>query len=94
MNTGTMSTDTKTVVMAIQLKRAFGGKRIEGVWVIEQERWERVAIDGTTYTMSGSITSVHERVTFDKAVTKKSKLIPQTVKMLAAKYPLAKIEVI
>lgn len=94
MNQETMSTDTKTAVMAIQLKRALGGKRIEGVWVIEQERWERIAIDGTTYTMSGSITAVYERVTFDKAVTKTNKLIPQTVKMLADKYPLAKIEVI
>lgn len=94
MNQETLNTDTKVTVMAIQLKRALGGKRIEGVWVIEQERWERVAIDGTTYTMSGSITAVHERVTFDKAVTKTSKLIPQAVKMLAAKYPTAKIEII
>lgn len=84
----------KTSVMAIQLKRSIGGKRIEGVWVIEQERWERVTLDNTTYTMSGSILAVHERVTFPKSVTKVSKLIPQAVKMLAEKYPLAKIEVI
>ena len=94
MNEGTMNTDTKVKVLAIQLKRSFGSKRVEGVWVIEQERWERVAIDGTTYIMSGSITAVHERVTFDKAVTKTSKLIPQAVKMLADKYPTAKIEII
>jgi hypothetical protein len=84
----------KTSVMAIQLKRSIGGKRIEGVWVIEQERWERVTLDNTTYTMSGSILAVHERVTFPKPVTKISKLIPQAVKILAEKYPLAKIEVI
>lgn len=94
MNQGTMNTDTKVKVLAIQLKRAFGGKRIEGIWVIEQERWERVAVDGTTYTMSGSITAVHEQVTFDKAVTKTSKLIPQAVRMLADKYPTAKVEII
>ena len=80
--------------MAIQLKRMVGGKRIEGVWVVEQERWERLALDGTSYTMSGSITAVHERVTFNKAVTKTSKLIPQAVKMLADKYPLAQLEII
>lgn len=85
---------TKTTVMAIQLKRSIGGKRIEGVWVIEQERWQRLALDGTSYTMSGSITAVHEKVTFNKAVTKTSKLIPQAVKMLAAKYPLAQLEII
>lgn len=90
----TTNTDNKTTVMAIQLKRSFGFKRVEGVWVIEQERWERVAIDGTTYTMSGSITAVHEQVMFEKAVTHKSKLIPQAVKMLAAKYPLAQLEII
>lgn len=84
----------KTTVMAIQLKRAIGGKRIEGVWVIEQERWERLALDGTAYTMTGSITAVHERVTFNKSVTKTSKLIPQAVEMLAAKYPLAQLEII
>ena len=80
--------------MAIQLKRSIGGKRIEGVWVIEQERWQRLALDGTSYTMSGSITAVHEKVTFNKAVTKTSKLIPQAVKMLADKYPLAELEII
>lgn len=85
---------TKPTVMAIQLKRMIGGKRIEGVWVIEQERWERVTEDGTSYTMSGSITAVHERVTFLKAVTKTSKLIPQAVKMLSEKYPLAQLEII
>ena len=85
---------TKPTVMAIQLKRMVGGKRIEGVWVVEQERWERLALDGTSYTMSGSITAVHERVTFNKAVTKTSKLIPQAVKMLADKYPLAQLEII
>jgi len=85
---------SKTTVMAIQLKRSIGGKRIEGVWVIEQERWERLALDGTSYIMSGSITAVHERVTFNKAVTKTSKLIPQAVKMLADKYPLAQLEII
>lgn len=89
-----MNTDNKTTVMAIQLKRSFGFKRVEGVWVIEQERWERVTLDGTTYTMSGNITAVHERVTFDKAVTKTSKLITQAVKMLADKYPTAKVEII
>jgi predicted Zn-dependent protease len=89
-----MNTDNKTTVMAIQLKRSFGFKRVEGVWVIEQERWERVTLDGTTYTMSGNITAVHERVTFDKAVTKTSKLITQAVKMLANKYPTAKVEII
>jgi predicted Zn-dependent protease len=94
MNQGTMNTDNKTTVMAIQLKRSFGFKRVEGVWVIEQERWERVTLDGTTYTMSGNITAVHERVTFDKAVTKTSKLITQAVKMLADKYPTAKVEII
>jgi predicted Zn-dependent protease len=94
MNQGTMNTDNKTTVMAIQLKRSFGFKRVEGVWVIEQERWERVTLNGTTYTMSGNITAVHERVTFDKAVTKTSKLITQAVKMLADKYPTAKVEII
>lgn len=84
----------KTTVMAIQLKRSIGGKRIEGVWVIEQERWQRLALDGTSYTMSGSITAVHEKVTFNKPVTKTSKLIPQAVKMLADKYPLAQLEII
>jgi hypothetical protein len=84
----------KTTVMAIQLKRSIGGKHIEGVWVIEQERWQRSTLDGTSYTMSGSITAVHEKVTFNKAVTKTSKLIPQAVKMLAAKYPLAQLEII
>jgi len=89
-----MDTTTKKTVMAIQLKRSIVSKRIEGVWVIEQERWERLAQDGTSYTMSGSITAVHERVTFDKAVTKTSKLIPQAVKMLADKYPLAQLEIL
>lgn len=84
----------KTTVMAIQIKRTIGGKRIEGVWVIEQERWERLALDGTSYAMSGSIIAVHERVTFHKAVTKASKLIPQAVKMLSEKYPLAQLEII
>lgn len=89
MNNDTMVADTERLEMRIMLKKVAGSRMIEAVWVVNERVRDRVAIDGTTYSMDYGIASVVDKVIFLKRVGRASKEVRAAIDALIAKYPEA-----
>ena len=93
MNSDLMTTDKESLEMRIMLKKIAGSRIVEAVWVVNERVRERVALDGTTYTMDYGIASVVDKVTFNKRVGRASKEVRAAIDMLSVKYPTATVQI-
>lgn len=89
MNNDTMVGDTERLEMRIMLKKVVNSRMVEAVWVVNERVRDRVAIDGTTYSMNYGIASVVDRVVFLKRVGKASKEVQTAINEMIEKYPEA-----
>lgn len=89
MNNDTMVGDVERLEKRIILKNVVGSRMIESVWVVNERVRDRIAIDGTIYTMDYGIASVVDKVVFVKRVGKASKEVRTAIDEMKAKYPEA-----
>lgn len=89
MNNDTMVRDAERLEMRITLKKVAGSRMVEAVWVVNERVKDRVAVDGTTYSINYGIASVVDRVVFLKRVGKASKEVQAAIDEMIAKYPEA-----
>lgn len=89
MNNDTMVGDTERLEMRIMLKKVVNSRMVEAVWVVNERVRDRVAMDGTTYSMNYGIASVVDRVVFLKRVGKASKEVQTAINEMIEKYPEA-----
>lgn len=89
MNNDIMVGDTERLEMRIMLKKVVNSRMVEAVWVVNERVRDRVAMDGTTYSMNYGIASVVDRVVFLKRVGKASKEVQTAINKMIEKYPEA-----
>lgn len=93
MDNDTMVGDAERLEKRIVLKKIVGSRMVEAVWVVNERVRDRVAIDGTTYSMNYGIASVIDKVVFSKRVGRASKEVRAAIDAMIAKYPAATLNI-